>query len=158
MNRPRARSQEGFALMEVVVSAAVLLLVVLGVMAGLDAVAGTAGANKARTVAASLAEKDQEELRSLMTVDLNRIRSVIPGPRTVNVDGVPYKIESDAQLVSDVGGEDISCALDDGEGSYVRITSTVSSPMTGAKVKPVVISSIVAPEPGSGALVAMVRD
>ena len=48
--------------MEVVVSAAVLLLVVLGVMAGLDAVAGTAGANKARTVAASLAEKDQEEL------------------------------------------------------------------------------------------------
>ena len=38
--------------MEVVVSAAVLVLVVLGVFAGLDAVAGTAGANKARTVAA----------------------------------------------------------------------------------------------------------
>ena len=142
--------------MEVVVSAAVLLLVVLGVMAALDSVAGTAGANKARTVAATLAEKDQEELRSLMTVDLNRIRSVIPGPRTVTVDGVPYTVVSDADLVTDVGGEDISCALDDGEGSYVRITSTVSSPMTGAKVKPVVISSIVAPEPGSGALVAMV--
>jgi hypothetical protein len=142
--------------MEVVVSAAVLLLVVLGVMAGLDAVAGTAGANKARTVAATLAEKDQEALRSLMTVDLNRIESVIPGPRTVEVDGVPYTIVSDADLVSDVGGEDISCALDDGEGSYVRITSKVTSPMTGAKVKPVVISSIVAPEPGSGALVAKV--
>jgi hypothetical protein len=142
--------------MEVVVSAAVLLLVVLGVMAGLDAVAGTAGANKARTVAATLAEKDQEELRSLMTVDLNRIESVIPGPRTVEVDGVPYTIVSDADLVSDVGGKDISCALDDGEGSYVRITSKVTSPMTGAKVKPVVITSIVAPEPGSGALVARV--
>lgn len=142
--------------MEVVVSAAVLLLVVLGVMAGLDAVAGTAGANKARTVAASLAEKDQEELRSLMTVDLNRIRSVIPEDRTVSVDGVPYKIESDADLVTDAGGEDISCALDDGEGSFIRITSKVSSPMTGAKVKPVVISSIVAPEPGSGVLVAKV--
>ncbi len=142
--------------MEVVVSAAVLLLVVLGVMAGLDAVAGTAGANKARTVAASLAEKDQEELRSLMTVDLNRIRSVIPEDRTVQVDGVPYKIESDADLVTDAGGEDISCALDDGEGSFIRITSKVTSPMTGAKVKPVVISSIVAPEPGSGVLVAKV--
>jgi hypothetical protein len=144
--------------MEVVVSAAVLLLVVLGVMAGLDSVAGTAGANKARTVAASLAEKDQEELRSLMTVDLNRIRDVIPGPRTVTVDGVPYTVESDADLITDVGGEDISCALDDGEGAYIRITSTVTSPMTGAKVKPVVISSIVAPEPGSGALVAMVEN
>jgi hypothetical protein len=142
--------------MEVVVSAAVLLLVVLGVMAGLDAVAGTAGANKARTVAASLAEKDQEELRSLMTVDLNRIRSVIPEDRTVEVDGVPYTIESDADLVTDAGGEDISCALDDGKGSFIRITSTVTSPMTGAKVKPVVISSIVAPEPGSGVLVAKV--
>jgi hypothetical protein len=142
--------------MEVVVSAAVLLLVVLGVMAGLDAVAGTAGANKARTVAATLAEKDQEELRSLMTVDLNRIESIIPGPRTVTVDGVPYTIKSEAELVTDVGGDDISCALDDGEGSYVRITSTVTSPMSGAKVQPVVISSIVAPEPGSGALVAMV--
>ena len=80
--------------MEVVVSAAVLLLVVLGVMAALDAVAGTAGANKARTVAATLAEKDQEELRSLMTADLNQIHSVIPGPRTVKVDGVQYTVSS----------------------------------------------------------------
>ena len=144
--------------MEVVVSAAVLILVVLGIFAGLDAVAGTAGANKARTVAATLAEKDQEELRSLMTVDLNRIRSVIPGPRDVEVDGVPYTIESDAQLVTDTSGEDISCSLDTGEGSFIRITSKVTSPMTGAKVKPVVISSIVAPEPGSGALVAKVVD
>jgi hypothetical protein len=144
--------------MEVVVSAAVLVLVVLGVFAGLDAVAGTAGANKARTVAATLAEKDQEELRSLMTVDLNRIRSVIPGPREVKVDGVPYTVTSDAALVTDAGGEDISCSLDDGEGSFIRITSTVTSPITGAKVKPVVISSIVAPEPGSGALVAKVVD
>jgi hypothetical protein len=144
--------------MEVVVSAAVLILVVLGIFAGLDAVAGTAGANKARTVAATLAEKDQEELRSLMTVDLNRIRTVIPGPREVDVDGVTYVVESDAQLVTDTSGEDISCSLDTGEGSFIRITSKVTSPMTGAKVKPVVISSIVAPEPGSGALVAKVVD
>lgn len=144
--------------MEVVISAAVLLLVVLGVMAGLDAVAGTAGANKARTVAAALAEKDQEELRSLKTADLNRIRELIPGPRTVNVDGVPYEITSDAVLVTDSKGEDISCTLESGEGSFLRITSTVRSPMTGAKVKPVVLSSIVAPEPGSGTLVAMVTN
>jgi hypothetical protein len=144
--------------MEVVVSAAVLLLVVLGVLAALDSVAGTAGANKARTVAAALAEKDQEELRSLKTADLNNIRALIPDPRTVEVDGVEYTIESDAVIVTDAEGEDISCALEDGGGSFVRITSKVTSPMTGAKVKPVVLSSIVAPEPGSGALVAKVLD
>lgn len=162
MNGSRARralgSEQGFALMEVVISAAVLLLIVLGVMAALDAVAGTAGANKARTVAATLAEKDQEELRSLKTEDLNRLEELVPAPRTVMVDGVPYTVTSDAELITDVGGEDISCALDDGEGSYVRITSTVTSPMTGAKVKPVTMSSIVAPEPGSGTLVAMVKN
>ena len=46
-------------------------------IADTPSVAGTAGANKARTVAATLAERDQEELLSLMTVDLNRIRSVM---------------------------------------------------------------------------------
>jgi hypothetical protein len=160
MVQTRARrglgSEQGFALMEVIISAAVLLLVVLGILAALDSVAGTAGANKARTVAAALAERDQEELRSLKTADLNRIRDLIPDPRTVEVDGVPYTITSDAVLVTDASGEDISCALEDGSGSFVRITSTVTSPMTGAKVKPVVLSSIVAPEPGSGTLVAKV--
>ena len=144
--------------MEVVVSAAVLILVVLGVMAALDAVAGTAGANKARTVAASLAEKDQEELRSLRTANLDTLRDLIPAPRTVDVDGVQYTITSDAQWVTDATGEDISCELPGGEGSFIRITSTVTSPMTGKKVKPVVMSSIVSPQPGSGTLSAMVRD
>jgi hypothetical protein len=144
--------------MEVVVSAAVLIIVVLGVMAALDAVTGTAGANKARTVAATLAERDQEELRSLKTADLNQLETLIPAPRTVTVDGVPYTITSAAKVITDADGEDISCALEDGEGAYVRITSTVTSPMTGAKVKPVTLSSIVAPEPGSGTLVARVRN
>ena len=106
----------------------------------LDAVTGTAGANKARTVAATLAEKDQEQLRSLMTVDLTGSAPLIPGPRDVEVDGVPYTVKSDAEWVTDAGGENISCALDDGEGSFMRITSTVTSPMTGAEVKPVVIT------------------
>jgi hypothetical protein len=144
--------------MEVVVSAAVLVLVVLGVMAALDAVAGTAGANKARTVAASLAEKDQEELRSLRTAELDTLDDLVPGPRTVDVDGVPYTVTSEAEWITDTTGEDISCELPSGEGSFIRITSTVTSPMTGARVRPVVMSSIVAPQPGSGTLTAMVKD
>jgi Tfp pilus assembly protein PilV len=60
--RPPA-SEEGFALIEVVVSAAVLVILVLGVLAAVDAVSGTAGANQSKTVAATLAEKDLERLR-----------------------------------------------------------------------------------------------
>jgi len=142
----------------VVVSAAVLVIVVLGVMAASDAVSGTAGANKARTVAATLAEKDQEELRSLRTADLNQLSTYIPADRTVTVDGVAYTIHSEAVWVADMTGEDISCEVPEGDGSYLRISSTVSSPMSGARVKPVTMSSIVAPQPGSGTLSAMVKD
>ncbi len=45
--RGTLRSDDGFALMEVIVSAAVLLLVVMGVLAAMDSVAKTTGANKA---------------------------------------------------------------------------------------------------------------
>ena len=111
--------------------------------------AGTAGANKARTVAATLAEKDQEELRVADDRATSTGSARDPRrPRRSTVDGVPYTIESEAEWVTDTGGEDISCALDDGEGSYIRITSTVTSPMTGAKVKPVVIIEHRGPQPG----------
>jgi Tfp pilus assembly protein PilV len=156
--RRKLASQEGFALVEVMISAAVLVILVLGTLAAVDAVTGTAGANKARTIAATLAERDQEDLRGLRTVELDKLDALIPAPRTVTVGKVVYTVTSDAQWVTDVGGSDISCALASGAGSYLRITSTVTSPMTGKKVKPVVISSIVAPQPGSGQLAARVTD
>jgi hypothetical protein len=40
----------------------------------------------------------------------------------------------------------------------MRITSTVTSPITGKQVKPVVISSIVAPRPGKGTSTGMVKN
>ncbi len=142
--------------MEVIISAAVLVVVVLGALAAIDAVTATAGANKARTVAATLAEKDQETLRGLRTTELSDLKTLIPAPRTVKVNGITYTITSDAQWVTDVSGNNISCALTSGQGSFLRITSTVSTITRG--VKPVVISSIVAPQPGSGTLTVVVKD
>jgi hypothetical protein len=154
--RLKAASQDGFALMEVVVSAAVLVIVVLGALAAIDAVTSTAGANKARTVAAALAERDQEELRGLRTAELDTLKTLIPGPREVEVDKVKYTITSDAQWVTDAQGKNISCALTSGDGSFLRITSTVTSKARG--VKPVTLTSIVAPQPGSGTLTVIVKD
>jgi hypothetical protein len=144
--------------MEVMISAAVLMVLVLGTLAAVDAVTGTAGANKARTIAAALAEKDQEELRGLRTVELDRLNSLIPAPRKVKVGNVEYTVTSNAEWVTDVGGSNISCSVGDGEGTYLRIKSTVTSNISEAKVKPVVVSSIVAPQPGSGQLAARVTN
>jgi Tfp pilus assembly protein PilV len=154
--RLKAASQDGFALMEVIVSAAVLVIVVLGALAAIDAVTSTAGANKAKTVAAALAERDQEELRGLRTAELDKLKELIPAPREVWVDKVKYTVSSDAQWVTDAQGENISCALTSGDGSFLRITSTVTSNARG--VKPVTLTSIVAPQPGSGTLTVIVKD
>ena len=144
--------------MEVIVSAAVLVIVVLGVLAATDAVTKTAGSNKARTVAATLAELDLERLRSLPTSELDKLDELEPLTREVQVEKVNYTIKSEAKWVTDSTGDEISCAVAPNEGSYMRITSTVTSPITGKQVKPVVISSIVAPRPGKGTLTGMVKN
>jgi hypothetical protein len=156
--RRNTAAEEGVALMEVVMSAAVLMLVVLGVLAAMDAVSGTAGANQARTVSAALAEQDQERMRGLATEDLEEIERNPPAPRQVLVGTVTYTVTSQTQWVTDAAGEEASCALESGEGSYLKITSTVTSPATGAAVPPVVLHSIVAPRPGSGTLAAKVEN
>jgi hypothetical protein len=144
--------------MEVVMSAAVLVLVVLGVLAAMDAVSGTAGANQARTVAAALAEKDQERLRGLATEELEQLEETPGAPEQILVGNVTYTVTSEVRWVTDAAGEDASCALENGEGSYLRIRSTVTSPVTGAAVQPVELTSIVAPRPGSGTLAALVKN
>lgn len=154
--RLKAASEEGFGLIEVLISSVVLVIVVLGVMAGLDSVSRTAGANQSKTVAGVLAEKDLERLRSLKTSDLSKLKSLEPETATVDVGGVTYTITSTAQLVSDTSGDDVSCSTPNGAGGYLRITSKVSSQDT--RIKPVTLSSIVAPQPGLGTLTALVRN
>jgi hypothetical protein len=156
--RAHAASEDGFALMEAVVAAAVLVLVVMGVLAAMDAASGTAGANKARTVAATLAEEDQERLRGMATADVDAGSF---GSRDVTVANVKYTITSKAEWVRDATGETVSCSTEAGQASYMRITSTVTSAATGAALKPVVLSSIVAPRAGAasqGTLAVMVKN
>jgi Tfp pilus assembly protein PilV len=154
--RQTAASEHGFALMEVIISAAVLVIVILGALAAIDSVTSTAGANKARTVASALAEKDQEQLRALRTAELSNLKALIPAPREVTVDRLKYTITSDAQWVTDAQGANISCALTGGDGSFLRITSTVTTKARG--VRPVTLTSIVAPQPGSGTLTVIVKN
>ena len=124
MDDVRARgnlaSQDGFALMEVIVSSAVLILVVLGVLAGFDAITGTAGANKARTVAATLAEKDQERLRGMPIESIAAMNVAYD----VDVAGVTYHVVPSAVWVLDGSDEEVGCgaSAEDGLGSYVRLT------------------------------------
>src|SRR4051812_9535890 len=93
-------SQSGFAIIEVVVSAAVLAIVAMAVLAGVDGATGSSAREKARAIAANLGEQDQERLRA-MSVDT---LTAVPQAAPVVIDGVTYTIKSEAGWVTDDTG------------------------------------------------------
>jgi Tfp pilus assembly protein PilV len=135
-------SEAGLALPEVVVSAAVLALVAFAVLAGIDGAQSSTGREKSRSIAASLAEQDQERMRSMQADSLANYN---PEPRTESVDGSTYTIESDGRWITDSDGGTTSCANNSKQADYLQITSRVTSKVVGTRVPPVVIHSIVAP-------------
>ena len=89
-----ARHQAGFALIEVIVSAAVLAIVALAVFSGIDGATASTARERARAVAASLAEQDQERLRSYRFDELTKLVGAAGIDRKLNVDGVNYNVNS----------------------------------------------------------------
>lgn len=139
--------QSGFTLIEVLVSAAMLVLVSVGVLKTLDAAAGRSGEQKSQSVGAALAQQDQERLRAYRAQELNNYTET----RTKTVGGQDYKIISRTDWVSDQSG---TRACGGGaRADYIRISSTVvwispDDSETGDHRR-VSLTSIVAPRVGS---------
>src|SRR3954454_2818425 len=60
-----ARSQSGAALVEVMMSALLVALAATAVFKGIDGATATSAQSKSRAVAVSLAQEDQERMRSM---------------------------------------------------------------------------------------------
>jgi hypothetical protein len=166
----RLRDDEsGFGLIEVVVSSMLLVLVASGVYLGLDAASATSGVNKHRTMAAAIAQQDQDRMRAMAVTELSNYQ----GTSTSTVGQVAYTVRSSASWVTDTTGTpgcasevdpDILPSGGSTSGSaahYLRIASSVTWP--SMRVPPVTIESIVAPPAGSfgtdlGSLAVHVRD
>lgn len=147
-----ARSTDGSVLIEVIVSAALLVVVVVGIFAAIDGSQRGSARIKERGVAASLAQQDQDRLRGRSVTELdtlNETRAVLDG-------GVTYTVTSTAQLLGDSTGTD-PCASTSGAADYLQISSTVTWPSMGA-IAPVTNLSLVAPPPGNGSIRVTVRD
>ena len=135
--------QSGFTLIEVMVSAMLVVILSVGVLKALDAAEASSGGNKARGTAANLAQQDQERLRSFRAKELSNARET----RTRTVAGVVYTIVSRSDWVSDSSGSK-SCNGASARADYMSIRSTVTWPdMRGAK--PVSTNSVVAAPSGS---------
>jgi Tfp pilus assembly protein PilV len=143
---PPAPSQAGFALIEVVVSALIVVLTTGGVISLLNASGHASARERSKAQAFSLAQEDQARLRSTSIGELQTTMA----PRTETLNGVTYTIVSTAHFVSDSTGNSTKCGGTSSETSadYVRIGSEVTWPNMQGSV-PVKLESIVSPVSGS---------
>jgi Tfp pilus assembly protein PilV len=136
-------SQAGFALIEVVVSALILVTVTGGVIRVVSATGKSGAEERHRSQAFSIAQEDQARLRSTRIADL----ATAIAPRTVTLNGTPYEVTSTATSVSDKTGT-TTCGTG-ARADYVRLSSEVSWPSMRETAAPIKIESIVSPVTGS---------
>ena len=126
--RARLRAERGSVLVEVMVGAVVLAIATLAILNGIDGAESAGAKNKARSVQASLAQQDIERMRSMPLSQLDGLNQT----RTVNVAGVDYTVVSRTDWVSDKLGV-INCSATNAQAEYLKLTSKVTSPITGSK-------------------------
>lgn len=147
MTPSRRRTQPaegGFVLIEIVTSAAILVVVAGAVLTLLQATGRTASDQRRHSEAYSLAQEDQSRLRSLRLSALNRLQQT----RAVTLDGSNFTVVSTGVFVDNTSGTDSSCSAGGTSADYVRVTSTVTWEGMNDR-PPVVIQSIVSPSTGS---------
>jgi type II secretory pathway pseudopilin PulG len=163
--------ESGFTIIEVLVSALVVVLVSLGVLKTLDAASSRSGEQKAQSVVAALAQQDQERLRAISPANLSNYtetRCVQQRPNggfrkdpECNNDpalGPLYKIVSRTDWVSDKSGTR-ACGTS-ARADYIRISSTAiwidsnteergDANSVVSRNRRVTLTSVVAPRAGS---------
>ena len=141
--RPTRGQEAGFALVEIVVSAAVIVIVAGGALTALQASGRSSAEERHREQAHAVASDDQARLRSLTISDLIDLEET----RTVTVDDTPYTVTSTGEFVAEDSGT-ATCEAGTATVDYTKITSTVSWPSLSGR-PPVQLESIVAPPSGS---------
>jgi type II secretory pathway pseudopilin PulG len=142
------RDEDGFALLEVIVSAALLAVMVVAVFTTFDVANRVSGQEKARAVAASLAQREQELMRSMPAATLATIANQgTQAPQTKTVDNVDYMITRRAEWLAR-GGDATSCKANKNAADYMKVVSSVSAPASTG-IKPVTLTSVIAPPAGS---------
>jgi hypothetical protein len=143
-DRLRLREEQGWLIAELMMGALVLIIGGIAIYNGLDGASKTSGRNRNRSIAAYLAQQDQERMRSMDAAELS---NGYTNSRLVTVDNVNYTVNSSAAYVNDTSGS-ISCTNSSSTAQYLKITSKVIDP--AAKNAPVQDDSLLSPKPDDG--------
>lgn len=148
----KAPRDDGFALIEVIISAFLVAIIVVGLLTGLDAAGRATADERFHNEAAVLAAQSQEALRSDPASSLDTIQ-VTPHVYTQTVGNEIFTITEKVTFVNGSNGKTGCSASGGGEakqsGDYLQITSSVTWPQLGAKRTAVSQSSVITPPDGS---------
>jgi Tfp pilus assembly protein PilV len=132
-------AEAGFGLVEVMVTAVVIVLVSTATVTSISESQHTTARTLSRGITANLAEQDQERMRSMRAKDLADYSET----RTVLQQGVTYTVDSRGEFVQDASGNSVSCTSSGSQTSYLRLTSSVT-PQQGFRADPLTMRSIMA--------------
>jgi Tfp pilus assembly protein PilV len=152
--RHRAPRNDGFALIEVVISAFLVAIIVIGTLTGFDALGHTTADERYHDEGMLLASQSQEQLRSDPASTLGPLE-ITPHTYTVIVGGETYTITQEASYVTD-SSQHSGCSATGSESTskisdnYLRVKSSVNWPqLEAAKRAAITQSSIITPPDGS---------
>lgn len=152
LGRRLSQDQEGFLLIEVIVSALLVAVVVVGTLNGFDVIQRTSTDQRQHSQAITLAAQSQEQLRSEAASTLETLEAS-PHVFTQSVGGTTYTVTQSASLQPASGGSSGACNITESShqsGNAFAITSTVTWPeQLKRKQKAVVASSLITPPTGS---------
>jgi Tfp pilus assembly protein PilV len=149
--RALGEHEEGFLLIEVIISALLIALIVVATLTGFEVVNRTTADARHHSQAALLAAQSQEQLRSDPASALNALEST-PHEFKVTVGGTVYTTVQTVKGVSS-SGTTTGCSVFEATaqtGANFLATSTVSWPLqVAAKREPVRQASLISPPTGS---------
>ena len=147
----RLRSEAGFTLIEVLVSALMVVLIGAATAKALISTAHVSGDQRLRAQADTLASQDQERLRGLSDEQLNGLNQL--RPVTLGT-GQTFSVRSVATFVDTTGTS--SCTS--GTAAYYKITSTVGWNEAFSHQPPTLIEDSLLSRPVTGAMITQVND
>jgi Tfp pilus assembly protein PilV len=139
----RIESEQGSILIEVLVSAIMLVVTAVGVFGAFEAGTRSTAEERHRAQADGLAQADIARLRTMRISALSNLNQT----KVVTIEKTPYTVESAAEYQTDKTGT-ASCKAGTASADYIEIRSTVTWPSIGSR-DPIVAQSLVAPPNGS---------
>jgi Tfp pilus assembly protein PilV len=133
------REDDGFGLIEVMVSAVLVVALALGTLKLLDGAQQVSANNRSRDIAAQLAQSEQDKIRQMPIAEL---AGGYHASAPVSVGALTYNVTTDAEWVTDTGGA-VTCSTS-ANVAYLATSTSVTWPGMG-KIKPVTADAIVDP-------------